>query len=86
VHEPYGLQAQVGFAAAHHKPVSYPEWGMYDRGDDPDYVRGMLHWASTHDTLYQTITDYCPHGVWRCTANPRSGRVFREALSARPVP
>jgi hypothetical protein len=86
VDEPYGLLAQVRFAAAHHKPVSYPEWGMYDRGDDPAYVRGMLDWASTHDTLYQTITDYCPHGVWRCTGNPRSGRVFREALSAPSAP
>ena len=86
VTEPYGLQQQVEFAAAHHKPVSYPEWGLFQYGDDPTYVQQMLDWITTHDTLYQTITDYCPHGVWRCTGNPRSGQVFREALSARPAP
>ncbi|MEY9968995.1 hypothetical protein ABIA33_007082 [Streptacidiphilus sp. MAP12-16] len=83
VHEPYGLLAQVRFAADHHKPVSYPEWGMFASGDDPAFVQGMLLWVSTHDTLYQTVTDYCPHGVWRCTGNPRASLVFREALAVR---
>ncbi|MFC1419729.1 glycoside hydrolase family 26 protein [Streptacidiphilus cavernicola] len=81
VHEPYGLLAQVRFAAAHHKPVSYPEWGMYGGGDDPAYVRQMLAWISTHDTLYQTVTDYCPHGVWGCADNPRASAVYRSALT-----
>jgi hypothetical protein len=31
--------------------------------------------------LYQTISDYCPHGVWRCRANPKSSAVYR-ALTA----
>ena len=83
VHEPYGLLAQVRFAAAHHKPVSYPEWGMYGGGDDPAYVRQMLAWIGTHDTLYQTVTDYCPHGVWRCAANPQASAVYRQALTPR---
>ncbi|MHA6763530.1 glycoside hydrolase family 26 protein [Streptacidiphilus sp. PAMC 29251] len=83
VREPYGLLAQVRFAAAHHKPVSYPEWGMYGTGDDPAYVRQMLAWVSTHDTLYQTITDYCPHGVWRCDSNPEASKVYRAALSRK---
>jgi hypothetical protein len=81
VDEQYGLLDQVGFAAVHHKPVSYPEWGMYDRGDDPAFVRQMLHWVSTHDTLYQTVTDYCPHGIWRCADNPRAAAVYRKALA-----
>ncbi|MEZ0092406.1 glycoside hydrolase family 26 protein [Streptacidiphilus sp. EB129] len=83
VQEPYGLLAQVRFAAAHHKPVSYPEWGMFGQGDDPAFVQQMLHWISTHNTLYQTITDYCPHGVWRCTANPKASRVYRQVLAKR---
>jgi hypothetical protein len=81
VREPYGLPARVRFAAAHHKPVSCPEWGMYGAGDDPAYVAAMLTWIGTHDTLYQTITDYCPHGVWQCDANPRASSVYRAALS-----
>jgi hypothetical protein len=86
VTEPYGLQQQVEFAAAHHKPVSYPEWGLFQYGDDPDYVRRMLNWIGTHDTLYQTITDYCPHGVLACQANPQSSEVYRELMSATATP
>ena len=82
IHEPNGLLAQVRFAKQHRKPVSYPEWGMYNRGDDPVYVQRMLEWMGTHDTLYQTVTDYCPHGVWQCPSNPRSSRVFRRMLGA----
>lgn len=82
VSEPYGLQAQVDFAAQHGKAVSYPEWGLFQNGDDTAYVKGMLRWMSDHHALYQTITDYCPHGVWQCTANPESSKVFRELLAA----
>ncbi|NUS14294.1 MAG: glycosyl hydrolase family 26, partial [Streptomyces sp.] len=81
VAEPYGLQAQVDFAARHGKAVSYPEWGLFRNGDDPGYVEQMLRWMSDHAVLYQTVTDYCPHGVWRCTQNPRSSQVFRTMLS-----
>ncbi|MEU9312693.1 glycosyl hydrolase [Streptomyces sp. NPDC048256] len=77
VAEPYGLAAHVRFARAHGKPVSYPEWGLYRNGDNPEYVRGMLTWFAEHRPLYQTISDYCPHGVWRCSGNPRSSAVYR---------
>ncbi|MCX4763575.1 glycosyl hydrolase [Streptomyces sp. NBC_01275] len=81
VAEPYGLAAHVRFARAHGKPVAYPEWGLYRNGDDPDYVRGMLTWFARHLPLYQTISDYCPHGVWQCTENPRSSAVYRELMA-----
>ncbi|MFF4650112.1 glycoside hydrolase family 26 protein [Streptomyces sp. NPDC001380] len=84
VAQPYGLRRQVEFAAAHRKPVSYPEWGLFRHGDDPEFVRRMVGWIRTHDTLYQTATDYCPHGFWQCGENPRSSEVYRELLSARP--
>ncbi|MGW6413027.1 glycoside hydrolase family 26 protein [Streptomyces vinaceus] len=79
---PYGLQAQVNFAATHKKLISYPEWGLFRNGDNPAYVRGMLKWMERYRPLYQTITDYCPHGVWQCKKNPKSSRVFRSMLSA----
>jgi glycosyl hydrolase family 26 len=84
VNEPYGLQAQVDFAKAHGKPVSYPEWGLFREGDNPDYIRQMLHWIQAHDPVYQTITDYCPHGVWSCAANPKSSEIFRKIFDERP--
>ncbi|MFJ3926070.1 glycosyl hydrolase [Streptomyces sp. NPDC090022] len=86
VDQPYGLQAHVDFAKTHGKEISYPEWGLYRRGDNPEYVRRMLRWIEQHQPLYHTITDYCPHGVWQCKQNPRSSQVFREALRPAPLP
>ncbi|MEE1751103.1 glycoside hydrolase family 26 protein [Streptomyces sp. SP18CS02] len=81
--EPYGLRHHVEFAAAHGKAISYPEWGLFRNGDNPEYMRRMLEWVDQHRPLYHTITDYCPHGVWQCAANPRSARVFRIMLAGR---
>ncbi|MFB7464151.1 glycoside hydrolase family 26 protein [Streptomyces sp. NPDC056224] len=78
--QPYGLQHQVDFAKAHGKEISYPEWGLYRRGDNAEYVRRMLKWIGEHKPLYHTITDYCPHGVWQCKQNPQSAKVFRKTL------
>ncbi|WP_329225461.1 glycosyl hydrolase [Streptomyces sp. NBC_01460] len=84
VNEPYGLQKQVDFAAEHGKPISFPEWGLFRNGDNPEYMRRMLEWIDLHKPVYQTITDYCPHGVWQCAENPESSRIFREMLSGLP--
>ncbi|MDH6142124.1 hypothetical protein P3T35_004145 [Kitasatospora sp. GP30] len=81
VNEPYGLEEQVEFAAKRGKPVSYPEWGLFRNGDDPDYVRRMVDWMRTHDTAYQTVTDYCPHGFWECHDNPQASAVYRALMS-----
>ncbi|GAA0269227.1 hypothetical protein GCM10010302_03620 [Streptomyces polychromogenes] len=81
VSQPYGLQQHVDFAKAHGKPISFPEWGLFRNGDNPEYVRRMLRWIDEHHPLYHTITDYCPHGVWQCKQNPRSSQVFRDALA-----
>jgi len=86
VREPYGLRAQVRFAAAHRKPISYPEWGLFRNGDNPEFVRRMLGWMRRHKPLYQSVTDYCPHGIWRCRKNPRSSEAYRAALFALPEP
>ena len=84
VTEQYGLLDQVKFAAQHHKPVSYPEWGMFRHGDDPVFMRSMINWIETHDTLYQTITDYCPHGVLNCDENPESSAIYQQMMSDQP--
>ncbi|MFD6276456.1 glycoside hydrolase family 26 protein [Streptomyces sp. NPDC060209] len=85
VNEPYGLQKHVDFAAEHGKPISFPEWGLFRNGDNPEYMRRMLEWIERHKPAYQTITDYCPHGVWQCAENPESSKVFREMLSGTPT-
>ncbi|MFJ1593510.1 glycoside hydrolase family 26 protein [Kitasatospora albolonga] len=86
VDEPYGLQAHVDFAAERGKPISFPEWGLFHNGDNPEYMRRMLDWIDRHQPLYQTITDYCPHGVWQCRSNPRSSRVYRAKLAEMAAP
>ncbi|MFE9039325.1 glycoside hydrolase family 26 protein [Streptomyces sp. NPDC007818] len=86
VSEEYGLAHHVAFARAHGKPVSYPEWGLFRNGDNPAYVRGMLDWFAAYRPVYQTVTDYCPHGVWGCADNPRSAEVVRGALGAPARP
>ncbi|WP_435854295.1 glycoside hydrolase family 26 protein [Streptomyces subrutilus] len=86
VTQPYGLQQQVDFAKAHGKRISYPEWGLFRNGDNPEYMRRMLAWISAHAPLYHSITDYCPHGVWQCGRNPRSAQVFREHFAALADP
>ncbi|QPP07141.1 hypothetical protein G4Z16_12955 [Streptomyces bathyalis] len=83
VSEPYGLQAQVDFARKHGKAISYPEWGLFRNGDNPEYVRRMLDWFARHKPLYQTLTDYCPHGVWQCPHNPDSAETYRAVLFGR---
>ncbi|CAL9449525.1 glycoside hydrolase family 26 protein [Streptomyces sp. enrichment culture] len=83
VKEPYGLQDHVEFAKAHGKAISYPEWGLFRNGDNAEYMRRMLAWMDEHKPLYNTVTDYCPHGVWQCSQNPRSSAVYRAVLSGR---
>jgi len=82
VHQPYGLQAQASFAEARGKPMSYPEWGLFARGDNEGYLRAMHQWISTHNVAYQSITDYCPHGVWRCSENAASREAYRQLFGA----
>ncbi|GAB1335710.1 glycosyl hydrolase [Streptomyces sp. E-15] len=83
VEEPYGLRQHVEFARAHGKPLSYPEWGLFRNGDDPEYMRRMLAWFEEHRPLYNTLTDYCPHGVWQCPDNPAASLAYRTALYGR---
>ncbi|MFF4982728.1 glycoside hydrolase family 26 protein [Streptomyces sp. NPDC001046] len=84
--EPYGLQHHVDFAEAHGKAISFPEWGLFRNGDNPEYMQRMLAWMDEHKPLYQTLTDYCPHGVWQCGANPRASEVYRSFLFGRKNP
>jgi hypothetical protein len=44
-------------------------------------MREMLEWIAEAEPVYHTISDYCPHGVWRCPDNPASADVFRAAIS-----
>ncbi|RFU40203.1 glycosyl hydrolase family 26 [Actinomadura logoneensis] len=86
ISEPYGLDYQAEFAKKHKKPLSFPEWGMFRNSDNPTFVSEMHHWMTTHSVAYQSITDYCPHGVWGCAQNPRSSAEYRRLFGGRGAP
>jgi hypothetical protein len=56
--EANGLSWAASFAAAHHKALSIPEWGVTVRsdghglGDDPVFVARMAQWISAHDVAF----------------------------------
>jgi len=55
---PYALDWTAGFAAAHHKPMAIPEWGLMDLpdgqggGDDTTFLKDMYQFITTHDVAY----------------------------------
>jgi hypothetical protein len=56
--QPDSLDDLEAFAAAHGKPVSFPEWStVLAQGDDPDYVNAMANFTNTHDVAYQSWFD-----------------------------
>lgn len=64
VDEAGGLAWQARFAAAHHKPLSFPEWALTQRadghggGDDPTFIEQMHGWIESHDVAYQAYFDH----------------------------
>ena len=71
VHQRYGLQWQADFAAAHHKPIAFPEWGLvHDPAirtageDDPLFITKMHAWFASHDTAFECyFDDSSAHGA-----------------------
>jgi hypothetical protein len=62
--QPLGLSQHRSFAAAHGKPVSFPEWGMYKAGDQmggggdsPYFVDAMADWFTSGAASYQSYFD-----------------------------
>ena len=61
---PFGLDWQKSFAAAHGKPVSFPEWGTGLRpdgrggGDDAYFIDKMVAWLATSDLAYHNYWDF----------------------------
>jgi Ca2+-binding RTX toxin-like protein len=51
VNEPYGLQWQQDFAAAHGKQTAIGEWGL--NSNSPQFVKLVSDWATSHNMVYQ---------------------------------
>jgi hypothetical protein len=59
LHGDHGLLWHQAFARAHHKPMSYPEWGACgnDAGDDPYFVEQMHQWFVENHVIYASYWD-----------------------------
>jgi len=57
MNQAYGLKWHRDFAAAHGKPMSYPEWGVggNEAGDAPYIVEQLYNWFRDNQVAYQTV-------------------------------
>lgn len=85
-----GLQFWSGFAADHGKPLSLPEWGLWDKtdgtggGENPWYIQKMAEFMadSSHDVAYQAYFEHDDQGTHRLmTGFPESSEVFRSIFA-----
>jgi hypothetical protein len=90
--QPGGLHWHRDFARAHGKPMTYPEWGLWNRpdghggGDNPFYVEKMVDWIAQNDVAYHMYFEVdAPDGAHRLLTGkfPRGAATFR-SLFAQP--
>jgi hypothetical protein len=81
--QPSGLNWLSNFAAAHHKPIALPEWGLAHPkandngggGDDPYFVRHLLAWARSHNVAYEA---YFNDGAYAMSQFPHAAQAYRQ--------
>lgn len=88
-----GLEFWSDFAAEHGKPMSIPEWGLWERpdgtggGDNPSYLRRMHEFITdpSNSVLYQSYFEFDGlDGQHRLmTTFPEAGEVYRELFAGR---
>jgi hypothetical protein len=92
-----GLNWVRDFAAAHGKPISFPEWGTGKQpsgggGDDPYFIEQMAKWIRENDVAYHAYWDHT--GGYNAQLSngkqPLAGaafkRVFEGNVPKSPVP
>jgi hypothetical protein len=82
VREMYGLQWHQDFAAAHHKPTAYAEWGVNSDGAGPFIVRAA-QWFNSHRVVYQNYWDSNSEFTGRLSNDqyPTAGAAYRAAFA-----
>ena len=91
-----GLRWHAAFAAAHGKPMTFPEWGLADRtdgyggGDAPYFVEQMYWWIRAHDVAYHLYFEsHDPNGEYGVFSGrfPQAAQRFVEYFGPHgPVP
>jgi hypothetical protein len=81
--QPDSLTAVAAFAAAHHKPLSFPEWAtVTSQGDDAAYVTSMGAFIDRHDVAFQSWFDAGDNGILQLRPDeaPRSLHAYIKAF------
>jgi hypothetical protein len=76
-----GLQWHQDFAAAHHKPTAYAEWGIQSNNAGP-YIAHVRDWFESHPVVYQSYwnsNDQYP-GELSHDQYPDAGDAYRAAF------
>ncbi len=83
---PFGLDWLARFAGARGKPMSLPEWGVGEAGDDPFFVSAMRRWMADHAGSLRYACYFDVDGLWptRLTGGqfPLSRAAFRRGFGA----
>jgi len=76
----YGLTWHRDFAAQHHKPMSYPEWGMGERGDNPYFISSMANWMASNNVVYNDYwnTNASYPGMISTGQYPKAAKEFQK--------
>jgi Glycosyl hydrolase family 26 len=90
-----GLNWQSRFASAHHKPMTFPEWGLVERrdsrggGDNPYFVERMHEWIQTHPVAYHLYFESRdPNGDYRVFGGsfPKAAKRFILDFGSQQAP
>jgi hypothetical protein len=87
----YGLKFWTDFAAAHGKPLSVPEWGVYpgtahagnNGGDNPFYVQKMVEYFRSmganlaYEAYFNEDASYYAGSLWGPVQNPNAADAYR---------
>ena len=76
---PFGLDWQLRFAGGRGKPMSIPEWGVGEAGDNPAFVSAMRAWFERHAGAIRYACYFDVDGAWPTRL---SGGQFPAARSA----
>jgi Glycosyl hydrolase family 26 len=76
------------FAQAHHKPMSYPEWGVggNDSGDNPYFIEHMHQWFLDNHVIYASYWDSNADYPGKLSDGqyPQAGAKYRELFGVVP--
>jgi hypothetical protein len=98
---PFGLDAYADFARAHGKPLTFPEWGVWNRpdgrsgGDNPDYIERMYNFINDpHNNVASHMYFDVDHGesqhkvsnINGATPFPLASAKYRQLFGAAAAP